>query len=99
MIEENLCTKEKTMANRCRICGYWRVCNEPHFFMWDVVGYGECTHSKVAYCGDGEARALAAEGNNDMLIYCHGGDWYVGASLVVGPDFGCIHFKPKEIKE
>lgn len=87
------------MANVCRACGYWRVRNEPSFFMWGVDGYGECAHSKVAYCGDGEARELAAKGNNDMLIYCHGGDWYVGAALVIGPDFGCIHFKPKEIKE
>ena len=60
--------------------------------------FGMCNCKKLAYGYPFDKKEYNNEVNEqtpDMLLYCDGEEY--SAFFYTGKDFGCIHFKPKEI--
>ncbi len=74
---------EKITIGKCKDCKYF----EPD--IGDEEGFGSCSHPKHIYH---ECFTEETYPSDALLIYdaeCY------SAFIDVGPDFGCIHFEPK----
>jgi len=71
---------------RCKDCKYWKKLTDGSL---DRAGnpIGTCTSGKIVYTGAYDTIY------SDELGYCD--DEGYNASIEVGQDFGCIHFKEK----
>ena len=74
------------MKRVCQNCRFWkRQKSEEHFPIQEL--FGECTHEKFEYSDIYDYRKTS----DDSVLY----SYYEGfaAFLVVGQNFGCVHFE------
>ena len=56
---------------------------------------GKCTSGKLKYAGD--VKTVTSVKHSDELVYWDSDMWR--ASIMVGKNFGCIHFEERDEKE